>query len=219
MNIEPFKLERIMSEWQNRVAFDLSSSGVDAANLSDFISRVEMEKLWSDTKLRFVQTNGPIELREALASRYQSASSENVLVTNGSSEALMVLLWRLCGPEAEIVEMSPTYSLVNGLARTFGASVKQVPLREDSSWRLDLNALDRLVTQSTTALYICNPNNPTGSILTETEMDAVVHAAKRSGSILIADEIYRGAELDRRLTKSFWGRYERTVRGSGPHRS
>src|SRR5579871_4103547 len=118
MQLEPFKLERIMSEWQNVVELDLSSSGVDAACLRDFISASEFETLWAGTKLRFVQTNGPIQLRDAILRKYQGASRANVLVSNGSSEALMVLLWKLCEKGAELVEISPTYSLVGGLART-----------------------------------------------------------------------------------------------------
>ena len=123
----------------------------------------------------------------------------------------MVLLWKLCEPGIELVEVSPTYSLVSGLAKTFGATVKQVPLREDAGWRLDLEALDRVVTRSTRIIYVGNPNNPTGSILTETEMAAIVAAAKRSGALLIADEIYIGAELDGRKTESFWGRYDQLL--------
>lgn len=211
MRIEPFKLERIMSQWQNEVEFDLSSSGVDAAHLRDFISPAELEKLWSDTKLRFVQTNGPIPLRDAILRKYPRASRDDVLVTNGSSEALMTLLWKLCEPGVELVEVSPTYSLVGGLARTFGATVKQVHLREEAGWRLDLESLDHVISSSTRIIYICNPNNPTGSILTETEMAAIVAAAERSGALLIADEIYIGAELNGRPSESFWGRYARTV--------
>jgi len=210
MQLEPFKLERIMSEWQNIVELDLSSSGVDAARLRDFLTAGELEVLW-DTKLRFVQTNGPIELRDAILQKYPGASRANVLVTNGSSEALMVLLWKLCEKGTEVVEISPTYSLVGGLARTFGATVKPVPLREDAGWRLDIEALDRTVSESTKIIYVCNPNNPTGSILSDAEMASIVAAAERCGALLIADEIYIGAELDGRKTASFWGRYDRTV--------
>ncbi len=211
MQLESFKLERIMSEWQNVVELDLSSSGVDAACLRDFISASELETLWEGTKLRFVQTNGPADLRDAIVRKYPGASRANVLVTNGSSEALMVLLWKLGEKGSELVEISPTYSLVGGLARTFGVTVKQVPLREDAGWRLDTESLDRTVSESTQIIYVCNPNNPTGSILSESEMAAIVAAAKRCGALLIADEIYFGAELDGRPTSSFWGRYDRTV--------
>ncbi|MFK4444212.1 aspartate/methionine/tyrosine aminotransferase [Caballeronia udeis] len=211
MNLHPFKLERIMSEWQNHVQCDLSSSGVDAVHLEELVSAEEILELRSSTKIRFVQTNGPVELRDAILRRYPTADRDNVLVTNGSSEALMVLLWHLCTPGYEIVEISPTYSLVAGLARTFGATVKQVELSEKNGWSLDTVALDQVITPGTQAIYVCNPNNPTGSILTDAEMHAIAAAAKRVGALLIADEIYHGAELDGVPTKTFLGMYDNTV--------
>lgn len=211
MNLELFKLERIMSEWQNEVECDLSSSGVDAVHLHELLSAEEMEQLRGTTKLKFVQTNGPNELRDAILRRYPGAERRNVFVTNGSSEALMVLLWKLCQPGYEIVEISPTYSLVGGLARSFAATVKQVKLQESNNWALDLEALESVVTASTRAIYVCNPNNPTGSILSDVEMAAIVNAAERVGALLIADEIYLGAELDGRPTKSFWQTYDKVV--------
>jgi aspartate/methionine/tyrosine aminotransferase len=211
MRLEPFKLERIMSEWQNEVELDLSMSGVDAACLSDFISPEEMESVWANTKLRFVQTNGPEPLRDAILRKYPGAGRDNVLVTNGSSEALMVLLWKICEPGTEIVEISPTYSLIGGLAKTFGAVVKQVGLIEEAGWKLDIEALGRAVTESTAILYVGNPNNPTGSILSESEMQAIVDVAERAQTLLVADEIYQGAELSGAQSSSFWGRYDRTI--------
>ena len=85
MNLHPFKLERIMSEWQNHVQCDLSSSGVDAVHLEELVSAEEILELRSSTKIRFVQTNGPVELRDAILRRYPTADRDNVLVTNGSS--------------------------------------------------------------------------------------------------------------------------------------
>jgi len=62
---------------------------------------------------------------------------------------------------------------------------------------------------------VTNPNNPTGSVLDEEEMDAVVAAARRVGAWLVCDEIYRGAETAGPLTPTFWGRYDKVVITSG----
>jgi len=63
---------------------------------------------------------------------------------------------------------------------------------------------------------VCNPNNPTGAVLTEAEMDAVVDAARRARAWLVADEIYRGAEVATdRTSSTFWGRYDKVVVTSG----
>ncbi len=63
---------------------------------------------------------------------------------------------------------------------------------------------------------VCNPNNPTGAVLTAEEMDAVVRAARRRNAWIVSDEIYRGAEVPgQETTPTFWGRYNRVVVTSG----
>jgi hypothetical protein len=82
-------------------------------------------------------------------------------------------------------------------------------------WALGTDELER-AGPKTRAVMICNPNNPTGHVLLPAEMDAVVAAAERVGAWIVADEIYRGAEVDTdETTPSFWGRSERTVITSG----
>src|SRR5439155_13838438 len=82
-------------------------------------------------------------------------------------------------------------------------------------WALDREELDAAVTDRTRVILVTNPNNPTGAVLTEDEMSAVVGAAARVDAWLVADEIYRGAELDGRTSPTFWGRYPKVVVTSG----
>jgi aspartate/methionine/tyrosine aminotransferase len=210
MQLVPFLLERIMSEWQNKVEVDLTQSGVQAMRLAELISLEELQELHSRLELRFVQTNGPAPLRAAVTKFYPGSELENVLITNGSSEALMVTLWKLCEPGTRIVQLSPTYPLVDGLARSFGADVISVQLEPASGWKLDLDALAHAVTPDTDVVYICNPNNPTGSFLTEAEIEMIVEIAGHADAWVIADEIYRGGELAGE-TPSFWGRYDKLL--------
>jgi hypothetical protein len=72
------------------------------------------------------------------------------------------------------------------------------------------------VTENTKAVMVCNPNNPTGHVMTEAEMSAVVDVARRANAWLVVDEVYRGAEVGSDETSpSFWGRYDRTVVTAG----
>ncbi len=78
-----------------------------------------------------------------------------------------------------------------------------------------MESLKRALTPKTNVILITNPNNPTGSVLTATEMDAVVGIASEAGACLVVDEMYRGAEVQGGTTPSFWGRYEKVVITSG----
>ena len=139
-------------------------------------------------------------------------------MTNGGAEANYITAWKLIEPEDEIVFMMPTYMQTWGLARAFRARVKTWPLqRPDATapWRVDLNALEALVTPQTKLIVICNPNNPTGARFEAADLDRIAAIADRHGAWILADEIYRGAERDGRETPSMWGRTDRVIVTSG----
>jgi hypothetical protein len=91
--------------------------------------------------------------------------------------------------------------------------VKVVPLNlhQETGWGIDLGELESLVSPQTKAISVCNPNNPTGSTLTQEARDRIVDLAQDSDSWLLVDEVYRGAELSGDETPTLWGNYEKTV--------
>src|SRR5262249_35193069 len=183
---------------------------------TDLVDTPELRDIVLDEALGYPQTNGTIELREAIAAMYPGASAAHVQVTNGGSEANCVLLMRLVEPGDEIVLMTPNYMQVPGLARALGATGRPWALAERGGrWTLDLAELASLVNHRTRAIVICNPNNPTGARLDAETLEAICTAAAAVGAWVVGDEIYRGAERDADDTPSVWGRYERAVVTSG----
>ena len=142
-----------------------------------------------------------------------------MLVTNGGSEANYLTTWNLVEPGDEVVMMVPNYMQAWGLARAFGAAVTPWPLVAPSSdsrhWRVDLDALEGIVSPRTKLIVICNPNNPTGARFEAADLDRMAAIAGRHGSWILSDEIYRGAELDGRETPTMWGRSDRVIVTSG----
>jgi len=210
MKIEEFRMERMQSTWENVVEYNLSESGVHPLTLRELVGNEALEGILS-LGLGYSQTNGTPELRDEIARLYAGASVDQVLVTAGSSEANFLLMWSLIEPGDEVVFMMPNYMQMWGLARGFGAVVKPVWLRRDLGWAFDPDDLERLVTPRTRLIVMTNPNNPTGAVLSREAMRAVAACAERSGAWLIADEVYRGAELEGPVTPSFWGLTERAV--------
>ena len=220
MKLPPFALERFQSIWENRVAWNVSESGVHPLRVEEVADTDEERAALLGQHLAYTQTNGTPELRALIAESYPGATADHVEVTNGGSEANLLALLHLVSPGDRVVMMTPNYMQVHGLAQALGARVAQWPLVEDTAtdpprWRPNLARLGELVTPDTRAILICNPNNPTGARLTEAELQAVCTEASRAGAWIVADEIYRGAELDCRDTPTAWGRYERVVVTSG----
>jgi len=209
---QPFLMERMMSKWENVVDYNLSESGVHPLTVRELVDDpVVMDKLLS-TELGYAQSNGIIELREHIAALYPGATPDNVLVTVGCAEANFITPQTMLRPGEEMVMMLPNYMQIWGIAHNLGFRVKSFNLKEEQGWALDLDELNDAVSEKTKLIAVCNPNNPTGYILTEAEMDAIVAAADRVGAWILADEVYSGAErLTDTQTPSFWGRYDKVL--------
>ena len=210
---QPFVMERMMSKWENVVDYNLSESGVHPMTLGELLAMDgKSPNALADVDFDYPQANGTVELRRNVAQYYPGAGPDNVLITVGAAEANYLTLHTLLDPGDEAVIMMPNYMQVWGVAKNRGLRVKTFNLLEAEGWALDLAELERVVGPETKLIAVCNPNNPTGRIMTEAEMSAVVATAERVGAWILADEVYTGAE---RKTDdeapTFYGRSERVI--------
>ncbi|NIO48272.1 MAG: aminotransferase class I/II-fold pyridoxal phosphate-dependent enzyme [Candidatus Aminicenantes bacterium] len=210
MKIEIFEMERAQSLWENRVKYNLTESGIHPYTLDEFLESDEIEKLLS-IRLGYGQTNGSEELRQAISRLYAGADLDNILVTNGSAEANFITIWQNFEPEDELILMLPNYMQIWGLARSFGVKVRPFHLKEELKWGPDLDELKRLISPRTRMIAVCNPNNPTGAVLSDSEMKEIARFAQEADAWIYSDEVYRGAELDGEETPTFWGLYDKVI--------
>ncbi len=206
-------MERMMSRHEQDVAYNLSESGVHPMPLRELISddpAIVDELL--DTELNYPHANGIPELRQRIAALYPGATADNVLVTTGAIEANYNTVRTLLSPGDGIAIMLPNYMQVWGLAKNHGLSLDTFRLHEQTGWSIDAGELDEAVGDNTRLVAVCNPNNPTGHILSEKEMEQIIAAADRVGAWILADEVYAGAERETdEQTPSFYGRYHKVI--------
>ena len=216
MRIETFRMERMQCVFEKEVAYDLSESGVLPLRVSDLVDGKAAKGLL-ESRLSYPRSDGSKELRDRIAAWYPGAAADNVTVVNGGSEANHAVLWSLLEPRDRAAIQLPNYLQGWGLARHWASAAvfRSKPDRRAQRWALDTDSLRRAVTKKTRVVMVTNPNNPTGAVFNEDEMDAVVAAARRAGAWLVADEIYRGAETEGGTSPTFWGRYEKTIVTSG----
>jgi len=208
---QPFEMERMMSKWENVVEYNLSESGVYPLTLRELIQNGGVLDRLLDTAINYPQADGIIQLKEKIANMYQECSADNILVTVGSAEANYITLQTLLYPGDEIVIMVPNYMQVWGIAKNMSLRVRTFHLDEGSDWSLGTD-IDEAVTDSTKLIAVCNPNNPTGHILTDREMEIIISAARRVGAWILADEVYAGSErLRDDVTPSFWSKYDKVI--------
>jgi hypothetical protein len=215
MKIEVFEMERMQSTWENVVEYDLSESGVLPVSLRELVE-MGFDLDWAlDTPLTYSQGNGTPELREGLAKLYPGAGVDDIEVTNGTSEANFMVALSLLEKGDEFALEVPNYMQLWGVPRSFGAKVNKFHLRQDSDWEPDWEEFEEAVNPRTRLVYLSNPNNPTGSVLSRQAMERIVARCEEMEAYLIADEVYLGAEIHRERTPSFWGMSDRVIVTSG----
>jgi len=218
VHIDLFRMERTQCLYENEVEYNLSESGVRPLRVDELFEGEDPARFLSQA-LKYPESNGSPELRERIA-QFHGATAEQVLVTNGGSEANYTALWGLLEKGDRTAVMLPNYLQTWGLARAYGNAADAFHLAEHQEngsrrWALDVESLRRAVTRKTRLIVVTNPNNPTGAVLTESEMDEIIRAARRVKAWVLADEIYRGAEVAGPLSPTFWGRYDKLLLTSG----
>jgi aspartate/methionine/tyrosine aminotransferase len=214
MKIEYFKMERMQSQYEFMVDYNLSESGVHPLSVEELLPREQFEEILK-TPLGYLQTNGTAGLRERVCALYPGTNIENIMVTTGSAEANYLLAWSQIEPGDEALFMIPNYMQLWGLMRAFGADVKTFSLKEDLNWNPDPDELKKLITPKTKIICVTNPNNPTGGRLSKEARETILELAEKAGAWVFSDEVYLGAELDRQTTQSFWGTYDKVVVSNG----
>ncbi len=212
MGFHNFELEYFQSQFERTVDYNLADSSVKCLTTREWLTGDEAEQLLS-TGLYYPEVNGTALLRERIASLYAGADAGNVLVTVGAAQANSLICNTLLEAGDEVIVISPGYRQVWGLAKNLGCNVIEFQLRPEDHWRPDLDRLAALTSDKTKLIAVVNPNNPTGTIFTDQEMQRIVEICERCGAWLHADEVYQGTELESaaKETPSFWRRYDKLI--------
>ena len=167
MKIPQFEMERMQSTWENVVEMDMSESGVRPVTLRELAEMgLDLDAIL-DTPLGYSQSNGTIPLRESLAALYPGATPDHIEVTNGTSEANYLLALALLRDGDEVAFEVPNYMQYWGLPKSLGAKVNCFHLQIDCNWEPDWEEFERAVNPQTRLVYLSNPNNPSGSVLSD----------------------------------------------------
>ncbi|MET1128247.1 MAG: aminotransferase class I/II-fold pyridoxal phosphate-dependent enzyme [Thermoproteota archaeon] len=195
--LQAFCLERWQSLHETQARVLLSESGVEPLTLAELEELgVELGDL-KDIPLGYGWTRGSPELRKAVAGLYGgSVDPEGILVTNGSAEANLAAVVSIVRPGDVVAVDMPNYMQVAGLLRWVGAQVVEL-WRKPPSWSFPLDEALRVIEERRPkALFVTDPNNPTGSYMSRRELSKLADAAGAAGTLLVFDEVYWGLELE-----------------------
>ena len=172
----------------------------------------------------YTPSRGLPELREAIAAKLLADNNisadpaTDVIVTVSAKYAMFIALPGVIGPGDEVLLPSPTWVSYGPMISLLGGRAVEVPLDPRENFALDAARLEAAVTPRTRAILVNSPNNPTGRMLTPSEIDAIATVADRHDLTVLADEIYEYIRYGGRthLSLAAWpGCQERTVTVNG----
>ncbi len=146
--------------------------------------------------LEYSPSQGFLSLREKLVNYYKrfriELTPEDIIVTTGGSEAVLFAFMACLNPGDEIIVPEPAYANYMAFAVSAGAVIKSVPSSIETGFALPpVEEFEKLITDRTKAILICNPNNPTGYLYTRSEMNQIRDIVKKHDLYLFSDEVYR----------------------------
>lgn len=148
-------------------------------------------KVWA-----YTPSEGTASYRNKLTEYYNKLNynidPENILVTNGGSEAITIAMQACMNPGDEIIIPEPFYANYNGFACSADVVVKPIISSIETGFALPtISEFEKLITPKTKAIAICNPNNPTGYLYSKQELTALKDLCIKHDLYLLSDEAYR----------------------------
>lgn len=189
---EPFLLERFFAGHEFSARYLLSTSDCQGLSMAGLVAGADadLRRQWDNLHLGYTESQGLPELRAEIATLYESAAAEEILVA-APEEAIFLLMNALLSAGDHVVCTFPGYQSLYALARALGCEVDFWQPQEGETWRFDPADLETLL-RPDTKLVVCNfPHNPTGALLSQGDFARVLSAAARSGAWLFSDEMYR----------------------------
>ncbi|MFZ6009531.1 MAG: pyridoxal phosphate-dependent aminotransferase [Bacteroidota bacterium] len=162
------------------------------------------------------------DLREALAAKYQKENgvpykAENIVVSNGAKQSIANAMLALLNPKDEVIVFSPFWVSYDALVRLAEATPVMIRGGIETDFKVTAAQLEAAITPKTKALIFSSPCNPTGSVFSKKELEAIAQVVVKHNLIAIADEIYEHINFtgEQVSIASFPGMFERTITVNG----
>ena len=203
MKIAPFRVEEWMNEYEMDAEYNIAETCVESLTVEELINfsddpAARLEEI-KKMQLTYGDIKGSAAFKKGVSSLYESVKPENILPSHGAIGANFLLLYSLVESEDEVVSVFPTYQQLYSIPESFGAEVKKLDLKYEDGFLPDLEKLKSLISEKTKLIAINNPNNPSGVVMKREILEKIVEIARNADAYLLADEVYRGFDLEEKI--------------------
>lgn len=191
MKLRRFLLDEWLERYEGKIRYNLAASTGPGWTLDDLrrlMTAEENERLLK-TQLTYQPGHGTESLRQELAAMYGSKADEIQIVT-GASEALLALFFLAAEPGANVVLPYPAFPPFLAIPESFGLEVRRYNLDAKNRFAFDLERVRSLVDDRTKLVLVNSPHNPTGGVVSESDVRALEELTSKRGVQLVVDEVY-----------------------------
>jgi aspartate/methionine/tyrosine aminotransferase len=181
----PIEKESPEEKGYDSVLFNLAESSVTDLSFG------ELNLQLNELKLEYIPHRGNVQLRQMLAREAGGLHPDQVLLTNGACGALFIINTALLTPTDHLIVVRPNYATNIEVPLTIGCSISYIDLQLEEDWRVNLQAIEAAITPATKLISITTPHNPTGMVMTQSELQALVALVEKKKIYLLVDETYR----------------------------
>jgi len=192
-----FELEVYFSEWEFKAKHHMTASDAESMSLNDLLQMATSEDRASfhDCWLGYTQTWGDTELCDLISATYDRLSRQHVLCFAGAEEGIYAAMRVLLDKDDHAIVVVPNYQAAETIPLEI-CEVSGAPLQADHHWRLDIDTITQAIRPNTKLVSINFPNNPTGTILPQEDLNRLIELCRKHGIYLFSDEVYRLLERD-----------------------
>ncbi len=203
--IRKFNVYAIEAKAKGKKVYHLNIGQPDIKTPKAFMEAV---KNFDSEVLAYAESGGLVQLQDAIAKYFQrfgmDIQREDVLITNGGSEALSMIYTCLLDYGDEVLVPEPFYTNYQTFISSAGGNIVPITTNAEEGYRYAFaDRIEKVITDKTRAISLVNPGNPTGTILSREEMRVIADVAKKHDLWIIADEVYREFAYDGREMTSF----------------
>jgi aspartate/methionine/tyrosine aminotransferase len=218
MKIAPFSIEEFFAVYEFTTPYVLCASDCETMTVGELLALAGRDMAGLDgLRLGYTESQGQPELRAQIAALYPGITAEEVVSLSAPEEGIYIAMRALLEPGDHVVVLTPAYESLLNLAEHVSGNVDKWEVAAGNGrWQIDLSRLEALVTDETRLIVVNFPHNPTGFLPTPEEFQAIIEIARRRGTWLFCDEMYRGLEGNGRSPlPSAVTQYERAIILSG----
>lgn len=195
MKINPFTLERYFAKYEFSVPHQLSCSDAEPLSLKEVLAMADQEThaLWQNLSLGYTDSQGHPLLLKEIANLYKDISPDSI-VEIVPEEGIFIAMNVLLEPGDHIITTFPGYQSLFEIAVSIGCQVSKWMPDLEHGCRFSLQDLKHLIRENTKLIVINFPHNPTGALLSRTELEELIDVANDKGIQIFSDEMYRFTE-------------------------